>query len=48
MRSFTRGLRRALYVAVPAGLLYAVVSRAIPLDIFQRAISLMASAVWGS
>jgi hypothetical protein len=43
-----RNLRRAMYLVVGIGVLSAVLSGAIPLDIFSRAMRLMASAVWGS
>jgi len=45
-RPFTR-LRQASYLAAAAVLLGAVV-RTIPLDVFKQAVSVLASAVWGS
>jgi hypothetical protein len=45
-RPFTRRFRQAGYLAAAVVLLGA--ARAIPLDVFKRAISVLASAVWGS
>ncbi len=38
---------KVLYLVPVAGLLYGV-SRAIPMDVLNRAVSMLASAVWGS
>jgi hypothetical protein len=38
---------KVLYLVPIAGLLYGA-SRAIPLDVFNRAVTMLASAVWGS
>jgi hypothetical protein len=48
MRStFTRAVRRIAYLVPVAAVLYAI-AQATDLDVLHRAVSVLASAVWGS